>query len=153
MKRLTLSLLLATSLPALADRLPLPADTPASYRSECGSCHLPYPPALLAANDWQSTINRLDQHFGSDASLESAEQARIARFLVRHAGDAGRLGNAGNPPRITQTTRFLRKHREIPPRFWRDPRIKSAANCEACHRGAANGNFGEHDIAIPELRE
>ena len=48
-----------------------------------------YPPALLAAKDWQGIIDHLDQHFGSDASLESAEQARIARFLVRHAGDAG----------------------------------------------------------------
>ena len=92
MKRLTLSLLLATSLPALADRLPLPAVAPSSYRSECGSCHLPYPPALLAANDWQSIINRLDQHFGSDASLETTEQARIARFLIRHEKDAQIIG-------------------------------------------------------------
>jgi len=147
MKMLIPTLLLSISLPALADRLPLPADTPASYRAECGSCHLPYPPALLAANDWRRLLSGLETHFGTD------ERQAIAAFLARHAGNSSRLGDAGNPPRISQTPRFVRKHREVPARFWRDPRIKSAANCEACHRGAANGHFGEHDIAIPELRE
>ena len=153
MKTLIPALLLAVSLPALADRLPLPADTPASYRAECGSCHLPYPPALLAAGDWQRLLSGLDTHFGSDASLGNTEQQAIAAFLTRHAGNSSRLGAAGTPPRISQTPRFVRHHREVPARFWRDPRVKSPANCEACHRGAANGHFGEHDIAIPELRE
>ncbi len=146
------ALLLAISLPALADRLPMPADTPASYRAECGSCHLAYPPALLAAGDWQRLLSGLDAHFGSDASLGPTEQSAIAAFLARHAGNSSRLGDTGNPPRISQTARFVHKHREVPARYWRDPRVKSAANCEACHRGAADGRFSEHDIAIPELR-
>lgn len=145
--------LLLISLPALADRLPLPTGTPASYKAECGSCHLPFPPALLVARDWQGIMNGLDRHFGTDATLEAAQAREIGAFLASHAGNTQRVGSGGNPPRITQTPRFVRKHREIPPRFWSDPRIKSAANCEACHRGAASGNYGEHDIAIPELRE
>lgn len=153
MKRILIAVLLASSQAVLADRLPLPTDTPASYRTECGSCHLAYPPALLSSDDWQHLISGLEKHFGSDASLDNKAQSEIARFLDRHAGNASRLGSAGTPPRITQTARFVRKHREVPARYWSDPRIKSAANCEACHRGAANGNFGEHDIAIPELRE
>lgn len=144
--------LLLASLPALADRLPLPADTPASYKSECGSCHLAYPPALLAKKDWLRTLSSLDRHFGSDATLDPKAQQEISRFLERSAGDANKLGSAGEPPRISQTARFIRKHDEIPARYWRDPRVKSAANCEACHRGAADGRYSEHDIAIPELR-
>jgi hypothetical protein len=152
MKNLALLALLAASLPALADRLPLPPDTPASYKSECGSCHLAYPPALLAKKDWARTLSSLDHHFGSDATLEPKAQLEIGRFLERSAGDASKLGSAGEPPRISQTARFIRKHDEIPARYWRDPRVKSAANCEACHRGAADGRYSEHDIAIPELR-
>lgn len=144
--------MLLISLPALADRLPLPASTPASYKAECGSCHLPYPPALLAAGDWERTMKSLDRHFGSDATLDARQANEIRAFLDTHAGNPQRIGSAGNPPRISQTTRFVRKHREIPARWWTDPRVKSAANCEACHRGAAVGNYGEHDIAIPELR-
>ncbi len=153
MKTITLIALLGCSLPVLADRLPTPANAPASFKAECSSCHIAYQPALLAANDWKKIMAGLNNHFGSDAAVDRKKGQEIETFLVSNAGDAKRLGNAGNPPRITQTTRFIRKHHEVPARFWRDPRVKSAANCEACHGGAASGNYSEHDIAIPELRE
>ncbi len=152
MKRIVLTLLLAVALPALADRLPLPPDTPASYAAECGSCHLAYPPALLAAHDWRRVMAGLDNHFGSDAAVDGKKGAEIKSFLERHAGNAAKLGSAGDPPRISTTARFVRKHHEVPAKLWRDPRVKSAANCEACHRGAANGNYSEHDIALPGLK-
>jgi hypothetical protein len=152
MKRLALTLLLALSLPALADRMPLPADTPASYKAECGSCHMAYQPGLLSADDWRRITAGLKEHFGTDAAVDAPVRQEIGSFLERHAGDAGKLGKAGEPPRISQTARFIRKHREIPAKYWKDPRVKSAANCEACHKGAADGRYSEHDIAIPELR-
>jgi hypothetical protein len=153
MKRIFLIALLGSAFPALADRLPMPANAPASFISECSSCHIAYQPALLPANDWRKLMAGLSDHFGSDATVDRKNEAEIKAFLERNAGNASRLGNAGNPPRITKTSGFIRKHDEIPARFWRDPRVKSAANCEACHPGAAKGNYNEHDIAIPELRE
>ena len=162
MKHIALTLALGMALPAFADHLPMPANPPASYKAECASCHMAYPPALLSASDWRKTMAGLKNHFGSDAAtiettagprVDGKIQQEITRFLERNAGDASKLGNAGEPPRITQTARFIRKHREVPAKFWKDPRVKSAANCEACHRGAATGNYSEHDIAIPELRD
>jgi hypothetical protein len=153
MKKLLLLTLLALTHPAWADRMPIPTDTPASYKSECGSCHLAYPPGLLSATDWQRTLAGLKDHFGSDAELSPPQMQEIGAFLERHAGNSRKMGNAGDPPRISKTARFVRKHDEIPARFWRDPRVKSVANCEACHTHAADGRFSEHDIAIPELRE
>ena len=152
MKRIAIILLLGAALPALADRVPLPANTPASYQAECGGCHMAYQPALLSANDWRRTMAGLKDHFGTDATVDGPAGQEIASFLERNAGNAVKLGSAGEPPRITQTARFIRKHREIPAKYWKDPRIKSAANCEACHRGAADGNYSEHDILIRELR-
>ena len=152
MKPLILTLLLGLALPAFADRMPLPANTPASYKAECTSCHMAFQPALLTAGDWRKTMNGLKDHFGTDATVDKAKQQEITSFLERNAGDVSKLGSAGEPPRITQTARFIRKHREIPAKYWKDPRIKSAANCEACHRGAAEGNYSERDILIPELR-
>lgn len=149
MKRLALIALLGCALPAFADRMPLPANTPASFKNECGSCHLAYPPALLAAKDWQRTMAGLKDHFGTEATVDAKTGLEIAAFLERNAGNPDKLGTAGEPPRITQTTRFVRKHREVSAKTWRDPRIKSAANCEACHRGAANGSFSEHEITMP----
>ncbi|MDD3353913.1 cytochrome C [Zoogloea sp.] len=152
MKKLCCLLLLGLTLPAWADRLPLPPDTPASYPAECGSCHLAYPPALLAAEHWKRITDTLNRHFGSDASVPAATRQEIAGFLLRHGGNPARIGSAGEPPRITTSAAFQRKHREIDPAFWRDQRVHSAANCEACHTQAAQGRFSEHDIAIRELR-
>ena len=152
MKPLVLPLLLGLALPAFADRMPLPTNTPASYKAECTSCHMAFQPALLTAGDWRKTMNGLKDHFGTDATVDMPKQQEITSFLERNAGDVSKLGSAGEPPRITQTARFIRKHREIPAKYWKDPRIKSAANCEACHRGAAEGNYSERDILIPELR-
>ena len=152
MKRIAIILLLGAALPALADRVPLPANAPAGYQAECGSCHMAYQPALLSANDWRRTMAGLKEHFGTDATVDGLAGQEIANFLERNAGNAGKLGSAGEPPRISQTARFVRKHRDIPEKYWKDPRIKSAANCEACHRGAAEGNYSEHDILIRELR-
>ncbi|MBK7414896.1 MAG: diheme cytochrome c [Dechloromonas sp.] len=149
MKRLALIALLGCALPAFADRMPLPANTPASFKNECGSCHFAYPPALLAAKDWQRTMAGLKDHFGTEATVDAKTGLEIAAFLERNAGNPDKLGTAGEPPRITQTARFVRKHREVSAKTWRDPRIKSAANCEACHRGAANGSFSEHEITMP----
>jgi len=153
MKRLILIALLGSALPAFADRLPMPANTPASFTSECSSCHIAYQPALLQASDWRKLMAGLSEHFGSDATVDRKTEQEITAFLERNAGSASRLGNAGNPPRITQTARFIRKHDEIPAKYWRDPRVKSKANCEACHPGAAKGSYSEHDITIRELRE
>ncbi|TXT28614.1 MAG: hypothetical protein FD131_3001 [Rhodocyclaceae bacterium] len=153
MKRLLLIALLGSAFPALADRLPMPANTPASFTSECSSCHIAYQPALLQANDWRKLMAGLSDHFGSDATVDRKTEQEITAFLERNSGNASRLGNAGNPPRITQTARFIRKHDEIPAKYWRDPRVKSKANCEACHPGAAKGSYSEHDISIRELRE
>jgi hypothetical protein len=153
MKRIVLIALLGSALPALADRLPMPTNTPASFTTECSSCHIAYQPALLAANDWRKLMAGLSDHFGSDATVDRKTEQEITAFLERNAGNASRLGNAGNPPRISQTARFIRKHDEIPVKYWRDPRVKSKANCESCHPGAAKGSYSEHDISIRELRE
>ena len=58
-----------------------------------------YQPALLSAADWRRTIARLKDHFGTDAAVDGAAGKEIAAFLERHAGNAGKLGNAGDPPR------------------------------------------------------
>lgn len=149
MNKLLTILLLGISLPSLADSLPMPADTPTVYREECGSCHIPYPPALLAASDWQRLIDNLDRHFGSNAAVDAAAGKKISDFLERNAGNSRRLGLGGEPPRISQTRWFNHEHGKIVPRVWQDPRVKSPANCEACHQNAAKGNFSEHEVRIP----
>lgn len=155
MKTARLSLLAAAlfaSAAARADRLPLPADAPPSFKAECGSCHLPFPPALLAAPDWKRVMGRLDKHYGDNAGLDEKTRREIEDFLVRHAGGS-RMAGEGDPPRLTRTDWFRREHRKVPESIWRDARVKSASNCTACHRRAEQGSYRGREIALPELRE
>lgn len=151
MKKIIFLSLIACALPVLADRLPLPTDTPASYAEECGSCHLPYPPALLRAEDWEKLMSKLDRHFGTEATVDRRTQGEILNFLTRHAGKPERLGPNSELPRISQSRWFRREHGRLEAQLWSSPGVKSAANCEACHPNAAAGSFNEHEIRLPRI--
>jgi len=121
----------------------------ARWKAECGSCHVAYPPQLLPRESWQRVMSQLDKHFGTDASLDPAAAANIGAYLERHAGSGRRAQAASGSLRITETSWFLHEHDEVPPSSWKSPAVKSAANCQACHTGAEQGDFHERNIRIP----
>ena len=137
--------------PAWADKLAAPQLK--AYSQECAACHLAYPPGLLPAASWQRLMAHLPTHFGTDASLAPAEQKPIAAWLDANAGSFKKVARDPSPPpqhRISQSAWFLREHREVGSAVWKRPAVGSAANCAACHSGAATGRFSEHDIHIPQ---
>jgi hypothetical protein len=134
------------AIPALAEGLAGAPENPA-WRSECSSCHVAYPPGLLTAPDWRKLMGGLERHFGTEASLDDKTRREIQAFLERHASRSGR--NASPDGRITTTGWFHSEHREVPESVWRSGRVKSAAQCDACHAGAADGRYGEQEIRLP----
>ena len=118
------------------------------WKEECGSCHIAYPARLLPASSWKQIMSGLDRHFGSDASLDQQTADHIAAFLERNAGRE-RASRTSSTLRITDTRWFRHEHDEVSARTWKNPKVKSASNCEACHVNAANGDFNEHSIRIP----
>ena len=144
---------LALSLPAHADRLPVPSDAPPSFKAECGSCHLPFPPALLTAPDWKRVMATLDKHYGDNAVLDEKTRREIEGFLLRHAATRDRMAGAGDPPRLTRSEWFLREHRKVAAPVWRDARVSSAANCAACHTRAEQGSYREREIVVPGMAQ
>jgi hypothetical protein len=128
----------------------MPAVKNVLWQTECGSCHVAFPPRLLPAESWRALMSGLDKHFGSDASLDAKSAQEIGAFLEKNAG-RNRHASSGKPVlRITETRWFQREHDEVSDRTWKNPKIKSAANCEACHTMAEKGNYGEHSIRIPK---
>lgn len=123
---------------------------PKSWRTECVSCHAAFPPSLLSANDWKRVMQTLDKHYGSDASVTPQEVQEISQFLVTNASTKGSQHTSPvDPPRMTKTAWFERKHRKIPSAAWSDIRIKSAANCAACHTQAVKDSYSEREISVP----
>jgi cytochrome c553 len=127
----------------------MPAVKNALWQTECGSCHVAFPPRLLPAESWQAVMSGLDKHFGSDASLDAPSAREIGAFLDKNAG-RNRHSRSGKPVlRITETRWFVREHDEVSDRTWKNPKVNSAANCAACHTEAESGNYSEHGIRIP----
>jgi len=135
---------------AIAGGHKLAAATNAAWKSECGSCHVAYPPSLLPAASWRAIMAGLDRHFGNDATIDAATAAAIEAFLVANAGR-----DRSKPPIVvtilgtTETRWFRHEHDEVAPATFRSPAIKSATNCGACHLNADSGRFSEREIRIP----
>lgn len=121
-----------------------------AYQQECSSCHLAYSPALLPAQSWARVMNNLENHYGTDASLDEATVIEISNWLQVNA--AGHKAARQQPPedRITKSRWFIHEHDDIRDQVWLRPSIKSAANCAACHTRAEQGDFDEDFVRIPK---
>ncbi len=92
----------------------------------------------------------LDNHFGENASLDTATSQRVAEYLTANATDAPGRGRrhlkdvSGGPPtlRITETRWWFNEHnKELPPGAFASAKVKSPSNCLACHTGGARGQW------------
>lgn len=145
---ITLALICCLSMPGAALADDVFAGSNAKWKTECGACHVAYPAQLLPAASWQRLMKGLDRHFGTDASVDAAAAAEIGAFLEKYAG--GKRGIAGETTlRVSETAWFLREHRKVDAATWKNPAVKSASNCAACHTGADNGDYRERGIRIP----
>ncbi len=127
----------------------LPRDTPPVYTQECASCHIAYPPGMLPSRSWQRMLGGLDQHYGSDASLDAATLRQLSSWLQARAGTYKRVDAQPPQDRITRSAWFERKHRKVDAAVWSSASVKSRANCAACHAGADRGFYDDDDLRLP----
>ena len=153
-----MALLLGTSgLMAAPDALHVKA----LYAQECGSCHMAYQAQFLPKRSWDKMMETLGDHFKTDASLDKETALTLRAYLRDNASDGKVLGSKHMmklarsisqtqiPLRISETPYFTKKHREIPQKYITQEAVKSIANCTACHQKAAQGEYGERGIFIP----
>lgn len=127
------------------------------WQEECGSCHLGYHPSLLPARSWEKLMAGQATHFGEDLGLGPAEISTLLVYARAHAAEAHAteaawkvdrsLAAADAPLRISETSYWVRKHREI--RTWNTAMVHGKSDCAACHRDAATGLFEDQAIHRP----
>ncbi|WP_456415939.1 cytochrome C [Thiolapillus sp.] len=126
--------------------------TDESYRQECGSCHMAYPPGLLPPHSWERLMTTLGDHFGENVKIPKAHWKTIINYLLN--GAAGRVDYQvsnqmvrnikGIPVRISELPYFRHRHQDIPEQLVSgNPEIRSFSNCTACHAQAEKGRFDE----------
>ncbi len=127
-----------------------------TYKSECGTCHVAYPPQLLPAASLRLIMSGLDKHFGSDASIDPKAAEELGRYLAQNAGQRRGLEGtpaknpgAGMTPRISTTPWFIKEHRKVADTIRNNNTIGNAANCAACHTRADSGDYSERSLRLP----
>ena len=120
---------------------------------ECGACHMVFQPQMLPVKSWSKIIDGLPDHFGEDASLDAVTAKHIKAYHVKNAADANwwggkfmrGLSKTSSPLRITETPYWIHEHDEdeVPQRAWSDPKVKTKANCLACHSRANKGDYDD----------
>ena len=144
MRMTVLMILAALSAPlsALADEEYIPPVTDPLVKKECGECHLTFHPALLPQASWRKMMATLANHFGEDASLDAEIREKVTKFLIDNTNKRG--ADPNNPPlRFTTANWFTEEHQEErdATRMMKRRKVKSWADCVACHRDAKRGHF------------
>lgn len=57
-----------------------PVITDQTVLTECGDCHMAFPPETLSTGAWKKIMANLSDHFGEDASLDEATTAKILAY-------------------------------------------------------------------------
>lgn len=131
---------------------------PADYKDRCGSCHMAYPACLLPEASWQNLLANAGNHFGAELTLDNAEKAQVAKYLLANAADktGGKIGrkimrrlDEPVPDRISELVYIRHKHRKIDPAVFSRPAVGGLQNCVACHAGAEQGDFDDDSARIP----
>ena len=131
-----------------------------TYINECGSCHFAFQAGLLPARSWDKMMQNLDDHFGTDATLDPQDHNYILNYLTQYAADnakeykrsrkiANSIASYKVPLKITEVPYFVKEHNEIPQRFIQQKEVKTLSNCMACHTTADKGIYSERAIKIP----
>jgi len=123
----------------------------ALYKKECSACHMAYQPGFLPKRSWDKTMKGLDNHFGTDATMDPADTKTVQNYLMAYASKNDRITDMRGAValRISQTPHFVSEHREISKKMITQPAVKSIANCNACHTKAESGSYREREINIP----
>ena len=100
-------------------------------------------------------MSDLENHFGDDASLDEEINKDILSFLIKNSAETSTTKaswNFLNSIRdkdiiaLTKTSYWEKKHKDIPKDVFKNEKVKSVANCKACHTDIEKGLIENENI-------
>ncbi|WP_265936265.1 cytochrome C [Poseidonibacter antarcticus] len=100
-------------------------------------------------------MSDLENHFGDDASIDKESNKEILAFLVKNSAENytmedswNFLNSIGDKDIIamTQTSFWKKTHKDIPKNIFDNKKIRSKANCKACHTDIEKGLIEDENI-------
>ena len=130
------------------------------YKKECATCHYGYQPGLLPTQSWEFIMQNLENHYGSDASIDDETNKSILSYLLANASQNAMnykksakitksLENGVLYKSITEIPYHIKKHRKIEKWMITQKEVKTLSNCTACHKKADQGIYGDDSVNIP----
>lgn len=128
---------------------------PEVWKSECGECHMAFPPSLLPSRSWDYLLKNADNHFGEVLTFKNETLEALRKTFANHSAEEEWTESAHKinrslkkdqvPLRISDTPYWFKKHAEIKPETWNN--LDTAkARCEKCHSDAYEGIFDDSAI-------
>lgn len=126
-----------------------------AFVNECGSCHTLYPPSLLPKKSWKLIMSDLENHFGDDAAVDREVNENILSFLIKNSAENSTMeaswnfiNSIGNSDIIalSKTDYWEKRHKDIPKYVFKNEKVKSVANCKACHSDIEKGLIEDENI-------
>ena len=124
--------------------------------SECGDCHMVFPPNRLTAGGWGKIMDNLSNHFGENARLKPKTAEHIKAYLQSKSLDAKnsypskllikQWAKKGlvDPIRITETPNWTRHHTTQKYKLMsKEKNYLRGSNCIICHKNALRGMYEE----------
>ena len=132
------------------------------YKNECSACHFDYQAGLLPSKSWKKIMQNLENHFGTDASLEKEDFQTISEYLEKNSAQnamnykrsrriVNSIASNETPESITKVRYIIKKHNKIRPTLITQKEVIGLFNCTACHTTAQKGIYSERDINIPNF--
>jgi hypothetical protein len=133
-----------------------------SLEEGCVDCHFVYQAEFLPERSWIKMFEEgeLKDHFGKEVLLSKDLKENLLQYYVENSSDRenskaqkkinGSIQPDSTPLRVSKVPYIWSKHDDLKEEmFLKNEKVKSYANCVACHRDAEKGEFEEDEVKVP----
>lgn len=132
-----------------------------TFAKECSECHNLYSPTFMTKKMWEIALDDETSHFKKDLRKDVPNFISIKKYILKNSAETSNTeisqgiikSTKGKVKyRITKTRYWRDIHKYIPRNIYKNEKIKSKSNCQACHKNFGKTNYiNDEDISLKHL--